>query len=262
VSEATIALLVSLADDELVLGYRESEWTGVAPMLEEDVALSSIAQDEIGHARALYELAAELGAGSDADAVAYDRPASAFLHARLCERPRGDWGEAIARRWLYELADAVRLEALLGSRPIARDGTPKCTTYVPLAQLVSKIVREESYHLEHARAWLERLAGDEEEGRARLTRGIEAVWADALGLFEPLASEPELVEKGIQPLAAAALQGRWLELAAADLAGLGLSLPAARAAALGGRRGDHGPDFAAQLDEMTLVRRLVPGAVW
>ena len=260
-SEATIALLVSLADDELVLGYRESEWTGVAPMLEEDVALSSIAQDEIGHARALYGLAAELGAGSDADAVAYDRPTSAFLHARLCERPRGDWGEAIARRWLYELADAVRLEALLGSRPIERDGTPKCTTYVPLAQLVSKIVREESYHLEHARAWLERLAGDE-EGRARLTLGIEAVWADALGLFEPLAAERELVDAGIQPLAADALQERWLELAAADLDALGLSLPAERAAALGGRRGDHGPDFAAQHEEMTLVRRLVPGAVW
>jgi len=249
VTDATIALLVALADDELVLGYRESEWTGVAPMLEEDVALSSIAQDEIGHARALYALAADLGAGADADAVAYDRPATAFRHARLCERPRGDWGEAIARRYLYELADAVRLDALLGS------------SQVPLAQLVAKIVREEAYHLEHARAWIDRLASDD-EARDRLVSGLDAVWADALGLWEPLAEQHDLVAAGVQPLESGASQVRWLELAAADLRVVGLELPQSRVAALGGRRGDHGPDFDAQHDEMTLVRRQVPGAVW
>ena len=64
--------LLDLADDELILGWRDSEWTGIAPTLEEDVAFSSIAQNEIGHARALYELAArELD--TDADALAFDR---------------------------------------------------------------------------------------------------------------------------------------------------------------------------------------------
>ena len=68
-----VDLLLALADDELILGWRNSEWTGIAPFLEEDVAFSSIAQNEIGHARALYELAArELG--TDADALAFDRP--------------------------------------------------------------------------------------------------------------------------------------------------------------------------------------------
>ncbi len=68
---ALALLLLSMADDEFVIGFRDSEWTGIAPMLEEDVAFSSIAQNEIGHARALYELAAtELG--SDADALAFD----------------------------------------------------------------------------------------------------------------------------------------------------------------------------------------------
>ena len=53
---ARAQLLLSVADDELILGWRDSEWTGIAPFLEEDVAFSSIAQNEIGHARALYEL--------------------------------------------------------------------------------------------------------------------------------------------------------------------------------------------------------------
>src|SRR6266705_2351689 len=65
--------LLEIADDELILGWRDSEWTGIAPFLEEDVAFSSIAQNEIGHARALYELAA--GGAAPAGLGAHDRPA-------------------------------------------------------------------------------------------------------------------------------------------------------------------------------------------
>ena len=107
-------LLLELADDELVLGWRNSEWTGIAPFLEEDVAFSSIAQNEIGHARALYELVArELG--TDADAVAFDRPPEQYRSAPLVELRRLEWALTIARHWLYETADAVRLEALQAS---------------------------------------------------------------------------------------------------------------------------------------------------
>ncbi|MCI0346438.1 MAG: phenylacetate-CoA oxygenase subunit PaaI, partial [Chloroflexi bacterium] len=107
------ALLLSMADDEFVIGFSDSEWTGIAPLLEEDVAMSSLALDEIGHARALYELLAELRAdGSDADAIAFDRQAGAYRHCRLVDGGRGDWAMTIARRYLYDTADAARLEAL------------------------------------------------------------------------------------------------------------------------------------------------------
>ncbi len=89
-------LLLELADDELVLGWRESEWTGIAPLLEEDVALSSIAQNEIGHARAAYELL-----GDDADALAFDRRPEEYRCAPLVELRLLEWAHAIARRWLY-----------------------------------------------------------------------------------------------------------------------------------------------------------------
>src|SRR6201984_2813204 len=72
--------LLSLADDELIIGWRDSEWTGIAPMLEEDVAFSSIAQNEIGHARAVYELLSD-----DADALAFDRPPDEYRCAPLVE---------------------------------------------------------------------------------------------------------------------------------------------------------------------------------
>src|SRR3712207_3619856 len=98
-------LLLPLADDELVLGWRNSEWTGIAPFLEEDVAFSSIAQNEIGHARALYELvASELG--TTADELALGREPDEYVCAPLVELRRLEWARTIARHFLYETADA------------------------------------------------------------------------------------------------------------------------------------------------------------
>jgi ring-1,2-phenylacetyl-CoA epoxidase subunit PaaC len=137
-------LLLELADDELVIGWRDSEWTGIAPTLEEDVAFSSIAQNEIGHARAAYELAArELG--TTADQLAFDRSPDEYRCAPLVQLRLLDWAHAIARRYLYEQADRERIEALM------RSDDPD------LASLAAKIDREEVYHRMHAELWAERL---------------------------------------------------------------------------------------------------------
>jgi ring-1,2-phenylacetyl-CoA epoxidase subunit PaaC len=148
--------LLGLADDELILGWRESEWTGIAPMLEEDVAFSSIAQNEIGHARALYELLSD-----DADALAFDRPLEEYRCAPFVELRLLDWGHAIARRWLYETADEIRISALKETLPLA-----------------AKIDREERYHRLHAEMWHERL-GETSQFRA----AVEELWPYALGML-------------------------------------------------------------------------------
>jgi ring-1,2-phenylacetyl-CoA epoxidase subunit PaaC len=160
--------LLDLADDELILGWRDSEWTGIAPTLEEDVAFSSIAQNEIGHARALYELAArELG--TDADALAFDRDPAEYRCAPLVElHLLDDWARTIARRYLYEEADRVRLDALRHSDD------------AELAGLAAKIDREETYHRLHAEMWAARLR-DEPRFRAAL----EELWPYALGVLDP-----------------------------------------------------------------------------
>jgi ring-1,2-phenylacetyl-CoA epoxidase subunit PaaC len=144
VNEQEQQLLLEIADDELILGWRDSEWTGIAPLLEEDVAFSSIAQNEIGHARALYELVARKR-GTTADELAFDRSPEDYRCSALVERRFLDWEKTIARHYLYEEADAKRLERL------------KESDNEEIAGLAAKIDREEAYHRMHAQMWFDRL---------------------------------------------------------------------------------------------------------
>ncbi|HEY7942447.1 MAG TPA: 1,2-phenylacetyl-CoA epoxidase subunit PaaC [Candidatus Limnocylindrales bacterium] len=248
VREGLEGLLLAMADDEFVIGYWDSEWTGIAPLLEEDVAMSSIAQDEIGHARAFYSLLGELN-GRDPDAIAYDRPPDAFRHCRLVDHPRTDWAFTIARRYLYETADAVRLAALADS------------TFVPLAGLVAKIRREETYHLAHAEGWLRRLAEARPEGRTRLVAALRVLAPDAATVFTPLAGEPDLVAAGILERPSAALADEWRLGLQPLFDELRLPIPGPAADPSTGRTA-HGDGFRWLWGEFTAVRNLDPVATW
>ncbi|HLY14897.1 MAG TPA: 1,2-phenylacetyl-CoA epoxidase subunit PaaC [Candidatus Limnocylindrales bacterium] len=250
-SAAGSDLLLALADDDFVLGFADSEWTGIAPHLEEDVAMSSLAQDELGHASAYYGLLADR-TGGDPDRIAYDRPADAFRHARLVDHGRGDWARTMTRRWLYDTANAVRLEALADSSDRA------------LAELVVKVRREETYHLLHGQAWVERLAGYDGEPRRRLIEALDLVGPDAPSVLAALPGEASLVADGILPVASAELRERWLERVEPVLAGLGLALPPPAAAALdpATARSGHGPAFGALFAEFSSVRGLDRAAAW
>ncbi|MGH2465765.1 MAG: 1,2-phenylacetyl-CoA epoxidase subunit PaaC [Candidatus Limnocylindrales bacterium] len=248
---ALAELLLALADDDFVLGFADSEWTGIAPHLEEDVAMSSLAQDELGHATAYYGLIAEL-TGGDPDRIAYDRPAQAFRHSRLVDHGRGDWARTMTRRWLYDTANAVRLEALAGS------------AYRPLADLVVKVRREETYHLLHGEAWLGRLANAEGEPRRRVLEALELVGRDAPSVLVPLPVEQLLLDAGVEPVPAAELVERWSARIEPVLARLGLALPEPAAAALdpARARSGHGPEFTALWTEFESVRQLDRQATW
>ncbi len=244
------ALLLSMADDEFVLGFSDSEWTGIAPLLEEDVAMTSLALDELGHARALYELLADLRAdGRDADAIAYDREPAEYRHCRLVDGGRGDWADTIARRYLYDTADAARLAALDGG------------AWAPLAQLVAKIRREERYHLMHVGAWLERLAGGGDEARGRLIAAWERLAPNAATVFTPLPGEAALVAAGILAVPLAEAEVRWRSAIAPALARLELPMPPVTASPDCGRL-ERSDAFRWLWGEFTAVRRLDPTATW
>lgn len=244
---ALSTLLLTLADDELIIGYWDTEWTGIAPVLEEDVAMSSIAQDEIGHALAYYQLLAEQ-TGIAPDTYAYGRQPEDYRFARLLGRERGDWAITMARRYLYETADAVRLTSLEHS------------SYRPLADLVAKMRREEQYHLMHVQTWYERFLAQSGQPRDRFSAALSDLYPDALDVFAPLDGEAELLANGTLPEPMAELRARWQAM-------LQPSLDRAGAAVSGDappepRRGGTHPDFAWLHNEMTMVYRSQPGAEW
>ncbi len=219
-------LLLELADDELILGWRNSEWTGIAPFLEEDVAFSSIAQNEIGHARALYDLAARdlaaSGRQSDADALAFDRAPAEYRCAPLVQLQLvPDWARTIARHVLYETVDAIRIEHL------------KSHEDTELAGIAAKIEREEVYHRLHAEMWLERLRGEE-----RYRVAADELWPYALGVLDD------------------ELRTRFQAIVRERLP---FELPDVEPVP----RGHHEAELEELLGEMTVVRRSAPvGAQW
>ncbi|MBA3365320.1 MAG: phenylacetate-CoA oxygenase subunit PaaC [Actinobacteria bacterium] len=217
-------LLLEIADDELILGWRNSEWTGIAPFLEEDVAFSSIAQNEIGHARALYELVAQ-ELGTTADQLAFDRRPDDYRCAPLVELRRLEWARTIARHYLYETADAVRIEAL------------KTSSDPGVAGLAAKIDREEIYHRMHAELWIDRLQASD-DGRRRLEEAVHELWPYALGVLD---------------------DDLRLEWSRRVTARLGFTPDEARPVT----RAEHTNELQELWDEMTMVRRGAPaGTSW
>jgi len=247
---ALAVMLLAIADDEFVIGFSDSEWTGIAPILEEDVAISSLAQDEIGHAQAFYRLLAELvDDGRDADAIAFDRPPEGYYHARLLDHPRGDWAQTIARRYLFDTAEDVRMAALERS------------SYVPLAALVTKVRREERYHLMHMATWLERLALARGEPRERLIQAFERIGPDAGTVLAPLPSEMALVMSDIMAIDAAEMDARWRAGIAPTFERLRLPLPPPTRDP-GDARTGHSDAFRWLHGEFTSVRQIDPAATW
>lgn len=246
------AYLLTVADDELILGHRHSEWTGFAPDIESDVALSSVAQEEIGHARLFFQQVGEL-TGGDPDTLAYGRRPEAFRNAVLVERSNGDWGFTLVRMFLYDHADAVRLNALAAG------------TVQPLAELARTVLREEKYHRLYAEQWLRRLAQATPDSRRRIEDALTRAWPEAGAIFEPVSGQEVLVDAGALADTGSPLT-RWRQVVAPLLQEMGLNVPNSIVGevkgASGGRAGPHTEDLRVLLDEMTSVWRSEPDAKW
>jgi ring-1,2-phenylacetyl-CoA epoxidase subunit PaaC len=241
-NEAIKDLILRMADDALVVGHRNSEWTGIGPIMEEDIAFSSMAQDKIGHAQALYQIVHEHFGMPEPDVLGFQRKESEFKSCQLVELPIGDYAFSLVRHFFFDHADALRYEMLTQS------------TFQPLANLAKKIKGELKYHTLHADVWVKKLGNGTEESKARMQSAINEVYPYALGIFEPSKYENELTAAGVFD-GEVELQKRWLDKITPLIEQAGLKLPGVKEEQKrpGGRNGYHTEYLQPMLIEMNEV---------
>ncbi|MCK9481590.1 MAG: phenylacetate-CoA oxygenase subunit PaaC [Bacteroidia bacterium] len=248
--EAIKDLLYKMADDQLIIGHRNSEWTGLGPVLEEDIAFSSMAQDKLGHAQALYEILSQMGEG-DPDTIAFMRNAEQFHCCHLVELPIGEYEFSLMRHFFFDNAELLRFEMLANS------------SFEPLSFLSKKIKGEIKYHTMHADVWISQLGNASEESNIRMQNALNATFSLALGIFEKGNFEDVLISEGIFD-GEESLKAKWLNVVIPILEKSGLNVPDPNAttASMGGRKGNHTEHLQSLLNEMTEVFRIDPAAEW
>ncbi|MTI22761.1 phenylacetate-CoA oxygenase subunit PaaI [Fulvivirga sp. RKSG066] len=241
-------LLYKIADDQLILGHRNSEWTGMGPLLEEDIAFSSMAQDKVGQSHAIYQILHEIGEG-EPDQVAFMRNAEQFHNCQMVELPNGEYDFSLMRHFLYDTAEAIRFDMLTKS------------SYEPLALLAKKIQGELRYHTMHAKTWIKQLGTATEESKSRLQTSFNELFPYALGMFEQSPYENDIIADGIFP-GEEALKEKWMARVEEIIGQTDLKMPEVSEAKLGGRKGEHTEYLQPLLDEMSEVFKIDPTADW
>lgn len=248
---ATKDLLFKMADDALIIGHRNSEWTGIGPMLEEDLAFSSMAQDKIGHALALYKILNEQFGEADPDTLGFKRTAKNFKCCQFVELPIGEYDFSLMRHFLFDHAELLRYEMLAES------------SFQPLALLAKKVKGEIKYHTMHADTFIKQLGNGNEEANARLQSALNYAWHFALGIFEESEWEQELISTGVFK-GEKVLKEEWLKKITPILEAANLKVPQTDVSKIiyGGRTGFHSEHLQLLLSEMTEVTASDPEAEW
>jgi ring-1,2-phenylacetyl-CoA epoxidase subunit PaaC len=244
------ALALHLADNNLILGQRLSEWCGHGPVLEEDIALSNMALDYIGQATLLFKHLAEAsGDTKTEDDWAFLRDAWDYKNFLALELPNGDYAFTIARQYLYsEWYNLYLIELSKSSNTF-------------LQEFALKSVKEVRYHLQHGRDWVLRMGDGTEESHARIQKAVNDIWSYTGEWFIPNANDTDLSSTGICPNVES-LHQTWMENVQATLNEATLQMPVSGWMHKGGREGKHTEHLGHLLSEMQFLQRTYPNSKW
>jgi ring-1,2-phenylacetyl-CoA epoxidase subunit PaaC len=245
-----VQYLLRIGDTALILAQRTAEWTGHAPVLEEDIALANIGLDLLGQARAMLTRAGEIeGAGHDEDQLAFLREERDYRNVTLVELPRGDFAVTVMRNTMM----ATFFKLLWGRLVESSDSE--------VAAIAAKAIKEARYHQQHSADWLVRLGQGTEESLARVTKALNDLWPYASELFADDKIDEAAAQSGLGP--------RWSELKDAWFAEMsellgeaGLTMPATTPFISTGKSGVHSEHMGYILAEMQYLQRAYPGGVW
>lgn len=248
--DPAVQYLLRLGDTCLILGQRLAEWCGHGPILEEDIALSNMALDLVGQARALLTRAGQVeGLGRDEDQLAFLRDERDYVNPTLVELPRGDFAFTMVRNAMVATLLKLIWERLADSSD------------AELAAIAGKALKEARYHQQHAADWVVRLGDGTTESRRRTEAALAALWRYTPELFAADAVDEAAHASGLGPRWAD-VRDAWTAEMADILAAASLPVPQATAFVSTGRRGVHSEHMGFILTEMQYLQRSFPGGAW
>lgn len=244
-SDGVQEYLLAFADDEHLMGSHLAWWIGIAPFLEEDLSLCSIAQDELGHAIALYELLTD-----DVDLFALRRNANEYRSCSFVEVSMPKWEDTLVRHWLYDIAENIRWNALVDS------------SIPEVAVIVQRALAEEAFHRSHSTLLLQRSLSGSVDARERLVSTIETLLPQSMAIWSPVAGEVEAVTQGVVAMTSEQAASAYIDAVRADLDGWGVDVNWDVGAAPEGDRLTRTEGFNDFQASLNLVLDLDPNAEW
>lgn len=242
--------ILRLADSAMILGHRLSEWCGHGPVLEEDIALSNIALDQIGLARLLYTHAGAVeGSGRTEDDFAFKRDVMEWRNVLLAEQPNGDFADTIARQFLIDCFNVELLSSLSNSAD------------AELAAIAAKSLKEVTYHRRHSGEWVIRLGDGTDESHRRMQAALERQWIFTDELFEMDGLDRAMIAAGIGT-DLSALRPAWDAMVNRVLDEATLTRPSADFPRSGGRTGNHSEFLGYILADLQFMQRAYPDMEW
>jgi ring-1,2-phenylacetyl-CoA epoxidase subunit PaaC len=247
-STSLLQYTLHLADDALILGHRNSEWTGYGPILEQDIAISNIALDQIGQARNFYQYAAKM-AGATEDDLAYLWDGWDFRNCLLAEQTNGDWAKTILRQFFFSAYQVDLYEWLAAGNDAM------------LSAIGAKAHKEAVYHLRWSSEWVIRLGDGTEESHTRMEKALDELWKFTGELHVPAPYEEWATKSGAGP-DLTLLRLKWEERVKEVFDEAGLAYPVTGWMQTGGKEGRHTEQLGYILAEMQFLQRAYPGCEW
>ncbi len=253
-----------LADNALVLGQRNAEWTGHGPVLEQDIAITNISLDLLGQARNFYQYAAtlynkfseedkkevdnyiprlwkEYNRELQEDDLAFLRDEHQYLNLLITELPKGDWAQTVLRQFFFSAFQFYLYQQL------------QKNSDAPLAAIAEKSIKETAYHLRWSSEWVIRLGDGSEESNRRIKNALADQWMFTGEMFTP--ATYELMD-------VASLKNEWLKKTETVFAEATLEIPKQSWMQSGGKQGRHTEHMGFLLAEMQYLQRTYPNAAW
>lgn len=242
--------LLKLADDSFIMGQRLSEWCGKGPYLEEDIALTNIALDELGQANNLYHYASRVADnGKSEDDLAFLRYEHEYVNAHWVELPNEDYAQTVLKVYVFSVYQKLMYEALSNS------------VDEELSAIAQKSLKEVKYHYTHASSWMKIFVQGTEESRERLVKAIDNIWEYTKGLFAKVEGEDDLIALNIAPNVDELYQ-QFITITEKDFQDFGLEYLKDHFMQPKSRTGYHTEYFGYILCELQYMQRAYPGCTW